>query len=62
MYDAYINPADAIRPIAVALEAAQYIARDPENTYLANELVEWALKTAARASGAQRNTPEGDND
>lgn len=53
MYDAYLNPADAIRPIAVAL--------DPENTDLAHELIAWALETAARASAAQRNTPEMDN-
>ncbi|SQJ28894.1 Uncharacterised protein [Salmonella enterica subsp. enterica] len=35
MYDAYLNPKDALRPIAVALEAAQFIALDPENTDLA---------------------------
>lgn len=61
MYDAYLKPADAIRPIAVALEAAQFIALDPENTDLARELIAWALETAARASAAQRNTPEVDN-
>ncbi|EBA8547353.1 hypothetical protein CCW15_13920 [Salmonella enterica] len=61
MYDAYLKPADAIRPIAVALEAAQFIALDPENTDLAHELIAWALETAARASAAQRNTQEVDN-
>ena len=61
MYDAYLKPADAIRPIAVALEAAQFIALDPENTDLAHELIAWALETAARTSAAQRNSPEVDN-
>lgn len=44
MYDAYLNPKDALRPIAVALEAAQFIALDPENTDLAHELIAWHLK------------------
>ncbi|EDR5177114.1 hypothetical protein CEH78_003074 [Salmonella enterica] len=61
MYDAYLNPADAIHPIAVVLEAARFIALDPESTDLAHELVEWAHKTAVRASEAQRNTAGVDN-
>ncbi|EED1133592.1 TPA: hypothetical protein O2724_002001 [Escherichia coli] len=61
MYDTYLNPEDALSQIVVALEAAQFIALDPENTDLAHELIAWALKTAAHASAAQRNTPEVDN-
>ncbi|ELM1343720.1 hypothetical protein Q3R21_002601 [Salmonella enterica] len=52
MHDAYLNPKDAIRPIAVALEAAQYIALDPDNTDLAHDLIAWAHETAARAAKA----------
>lgn len=52
MYDAYLNPKDALRPIAVALEAAQFIALDPENTDLAHELIAWARETAAHAANA----------
>ncbi|EFG9843650.1 hypothetical protein DLV22_22800 [Shigella boydii] len=39
----------------------RFMALDPENTDLAHELIAWALKTAAHASAAQRNTPEVDN-
>ncbi|EMU9121227.1 hypothetical protein AAAA28_07190 [Providencia stuartii] len=43
----FATPADVIRPIAAALEAAQFLALDPKTTDLANELISWAQETAA---------------
>lgn len=48
----YSNPKDILRPIAAALEAAQYIALDPDNTDLAHDLIAWAHETADRAAKA----------
>ncbi|EJI6537914.1 hypothetical protein NFS12_001512 [Salmonella enterica] len=52
MYDAYPNPKDILRPIAAALEAAQYIAADPNGKVLAADLIAWAHETADRAAKA----------
>lgn len=48
----YSNPKDILRPIAAALEAAQYIALDPEHSGLAHDLIAWAHETADRAAKA----------
>lgn len=48
----YPNPKDILRPIAAALEAAQFIALDPDNTGLAHDLIAWVLETADRAAKA----------
>lgn len=43
----FATPADAIRPIAAALEAAQFLALDPQAQDLSNDLIAWAQETAA---------------
>ncbi|HCD1075033.1 TPA: hypothetical protein JD649_RS02245 [Proteus mirabilis] len=43
----FATPADVIRPIAAALEAAQFLALDPQAKDLANDLIAWAQETAA---------------
>ena len=43
----FATPADVIRPIAAALEAAQFLALDPQAKDLANDLITWAQETAA---------------
>lgn len=48
----YPNPKDILRPIAAALEAAPFIALDPDNTDLAHALIDWAHETADRAAKA----------
>ncbi|ENY5533293.1 hypothetical protein ACFZFR_000097 [Salmonella enterica] len=48
----YPNPKDILRPIAAALEAAQYIAADPNGKALAADLIAWAHETADRAAKA----------
>lgn len=44
----FATPADVIRPIAAALEAAQFLALDPKATDLSNDLIAWAQETAAQ--------------
>ncbi|MBQ0396697.1 hypothetical protein J7S99_03655 [Providencia rettgeri] len=43
----FATPADIIRPIAAALEAAQFLALDPQAKDLSNDLIAWAQETAA---------------
>ncbi|EDW0699831.1 hypothetical protein KV01_004282 [Salmonella enterica subsp. enterica] len=52
MLTVYPNPKDILRPIAAALEAAQYIALDPGHSDLAHDLIAWAHETADRAAKA----------
>ncbi|EBA1296122.1 hypothetical protein DLP04_19530 [Salmonella enterica] len=52
MLTVYPNPKDILRPIAAALEAAQFIALDPDNTDLAHDLIAWAHETAKSAAKA----------
>ncbi|EDY5733312.1 hypothetical protein GQ105_002073 [Salmonella enterica] len=56
MLTVYPNPKDILRPIAAALEAAleaaQYIALDPNGKALAADLIAWAHETADRAAKA----------
>lgn len=56
--DVYTNPKDILRPIAAALEAAQYIALDPNEKDLAADLIAWAHETAAHAATAHRGSDE----
>lgn len=56
--DVYTNPKDILRPIAAALEAAQYIALDPNGKDLAADLIAWAHETAAHAATAHRGSDE----
>lgn len=49
----YPHPRDILRPIAAALEAAQYIALDPNSKDLAADLIAWAHDTAALAASTQ---------
>lgn len=48
----YPNPKDILRPIAIALEAAQFIVLDPNGKDLAADLIAWAQETADRAAKA----------
>ncbi|EDD0730643.1 hypothetical protein GAU64_13865 [Salmonella enterica] len=50
MLTVYPNPKDILRPIAAALEAAQYIAAEPNGE--AHDLIAWAHETADRAAKA----------
>lgn len=43
----FATPADIIRPIAAVLEAAQFLALDPQAKDLSNDLIAWAQETAA---------------
>ncbi|HFG5542238.1 hypothetical protein [Salmonella enterica] len=56
--DVYTNPKDILRPIAAALEAARYIALDPNGKDLAADLIAWAHETAAHAATAHRSSVE----
>lgn len=58
MYDGFTNPKDAVRPIAAALEAAQYISLDPHWKSLSDDLVQWAHETAIYAAQAQEKADE----
>ncbi|HFE7519795.1 TPA: hypothetical protein ACGAD2_000252 [Salmonella enterica subsp. enterica serovar Newport] len=49
----YPHPKDILRPIAVALEAAQYIALDPNAGDLAADLIAWAHDTALAANAQE---------
>ncbi|EBA0639951.1 hypothetical protein FGY89_21950 [Salmonella enterica] len=52
MLTVYPNPKDILRPIAIALEAAQFIVLDPNGKDLAADLIAWAQETADRAAKA----------
>ncbi|EGZ9990614.1 hypothetical protein JJR77_000685 [Salmonella enterica] len=49
----YPHPKDILRPIAAALEAAQYIALDPNSKDLAADLIAWAHETALAANAQE---------
>lgn len=53
----YPHPKDILRPIAAALEAAQYIALDPNSkdlaADLAADLIAWAHDTAVAANAQE---------
>ncbi|HBO24904.1 MAG TPA: hypothetical protein DD649_18775 [Providencia sp.] len=51
----FATPADAIRPIAAALEAAQFLALDPQAKDLSNDLIAWAQETAAQMAIKMQN-------
>ncbi|HHR6573950.1 TPA: hypothetical protein ACS8DH_001399 [Providencia alcalifaciens] len=46
-HSVFATPADIIRPIAAVLEAAQFLALDPQAKDLSNDLIAWAQETAA---------------
>lgn len=55
----FATPADVIRPIAAALETAQFLALDPQAKDLASDLIAWAQETAAlMAANMQNEKPE----
>ncbi|EEI9887874.1 hypothetical protein CSP05_000116 [Salmonella enterica subsp. diarizonae] len=49
----YPHPKDILRPIAAALEAAQYIALNPNGKDLAADLIAWAHETALAANAQE---------
>ncbi|MEY0287861.1 hypothetical protein AB7303_01955 [Providencia rettgeri] len=51
----FATPADVIRPIAAALEAAQFLALDPQAKDLSNDLIAWAQETAAQMAINMQN-------
>ncbi|UPK79984.1 hypothetical protein LW139_14305 [Proteus vulgaris] len=51
----FATPADVIRPIAAALEAAQFLALDPQAKDLSNDLIAWAQETAAQMAIKMQN-------
>lgn len=56
----FATPADIIRPIAAVLEAAQFLALDPQAQDLSNDLIAWAQETAAlMAINMQNEKPTG---
>lgn len=55
----FATPADAIRPIAAALEAAQFLALDPQAKDLASDLIAWAQETAALIAINMQNEKPG---
>lgn len=58
----FATPADVIRPIAAALEAAQFLALDPQAQDLSNDLIAWAQETAAQmAINMQNEKPEAEH-
>ncbi|HEP0305180.1 hypothetical protein [Providencia sp. PROV273] len=58
----FATPADVIRPIAAALEAAQFLALDPQAKDLSNDLIAWAQETAAQmAINMQNEKPEAEH-
>ncbi|MFC0139682.1 hypothetical protein ACFFJN_06140 [Erwinia mallotivora] len=58
MRNYYATPADAIRPIAAVLEAAQYLFNDEYGKDLAHDLIAWAQETAVRTAVAERKSGE----
>ncbi|MCX8958143.1 hypothetical protein [Erwinia psidii] len=61
MRNYYATPADAIRPIAAVLEAAQYLFNDEYGKDLAHDLIAWAQETAVRATHTRAKSGEADN-
>lgn len=57
----YPHPCDVLRPIAIALQAAQFIVLDPNGGDLAADLIAWAQETADRAADAQHTPTGGDH-
>ncbi|MBT0369638.1 hypothetical protein ISO36_04300 [Morganella morganii subsp. morganii] len=58
----FATPADIIRPIAAALETAQFLALDPLAKDLASDLVAWAQETAAlMAVNMENEKPEAEH-
>lgn len=55
----FATPADVIRPIAAALEAAQFLALDPQAKDLSNDLIAWAQETAALMAINMQNEKPG---
>lgn len=53
--NSYSTPEDAIRPIAAALEAAQYLILDEYGRDLAHDLIAWAQETATRVAGIEQH-------
>lgn len=51
----FATPADIIRPIATALETAQFLALDPQAKDLASDLIAWAQETAAQMAINMQN-------
>ncbi|EPJ3802247.1 TPA: hypothetical protein U2R10_003863 [Proteus mirabilis] len=51
----FATPADVIRPIAAALEAAQFLELDPQAKDLSNDLIAWAQETAALMATKMQN-------
>lgn len=62
MRNYYATPADAIRPIAAVLEAAQYLINDEYGKDLAHDLIAWAQEIAVRTAAAERKTAEAGHD
>ncbi|SFN58629.1 hypothetical protein SAMN05216516_11133 [Izhakiella capsodis] len=60
MRNSYSTPAEAIRPIAAVLEAAQYLFNDEYGKELAHDLLAWAQETAVRATQAMSGVEESD--
>lgn len=61
-HSVFATPADVIRPIAAALEAAQFLALDPQAKDLSNDLIAWAQETAAQmAINMQNEKPEAEH-
>lgn len=58
MRNYYATPAEAIRPIAAALEAAQYLFNDEYGKDLAHDLIAWAQETAVRATKTRTKSGE----
>lgn len=54
MRNYYATPTDAIRPIAAALEAAQYLFNDEYG----KDLIAWAQETAVRAALTRNKSGE----
>lgn len=58
----FATPADVIRPIAAVLEAAQFLALDPQAQDLSNDLIAWAQEIAAQmAINMQNEKPEAEH-
>lgn len=58
MRNYYATPVDAIKLIAAALEAAQYLFNDEYGKDLAHDLIAWAQETAVRATCARNKSGE----
>ncbi|EJI8087071.1 hypothetical protein NG357_001993 [Escherichia coli] len=53
--NSYSTPEDVIRPIAAALEAAQYLILDEYGRDLAHDLIAWAQEAATRVAGIEQH-------